>query len=262
VTLGAWPDDCRCGLGDVTVVPSHVGDGGTASRHAGTTSDPHVFLGLVRDHRGLRPGTSEYEAFWALHDKLRAGMGAPVGMGPILVRRLETGSLPFQVFVNTVDGARWGKYYNATTATLIIKPVPPADWLGGAVNDVGHAIVVTIDWVKDAVVWLCGKLRTESGNPKWAAAKGVLLYAGVPGVTEVTAGVAIAQEVCIWIDRARTAVAAASGPPDIDTGGDGVVVSKVGSQVAPTPRYPAAAFAVYDAGVGSYRILVPAEGSP
>lgn len=246
---------------------------GMLQHSAGTKEDPHVFVGLIRDHRGL--SDDDQAAFDRNLRRINRLIQESGGEGRYYVARakLRRGDLPFEVFTNVADGERWGKFYNVDRGVLVIKPAPAEEdraWY----ESIGYAIVWFGEEAWDALKYGCDKLQWATSGQKDDVAYALISVAASPGAAAaVKSKVEIAKKICRGVafvdsvfggrepaqpltedwDRPETRVSSTR------RGDREPTLPVVMRPAVVVPRYPPEAFAVYDPVASRFRILVPQE---
>jgi hypothetical protein len=246
---------------------------------AGTPRDPHVYLGYIREHRALRPGTRDYIAFWGMHaaiKKVVAQLGSHGYVYRTALTKLENAELPFETMTNMVDGSRWGKFYDVGDETLIIKPAPDTSlWakVKDAATYIGDAIVWIASEVWEGILWFCEELETQSSNELRKDAAYAIIGAVASPATAATVASAVetARQICKGAqfinaygegDQPPPGSGSGSGSGSDSGSGDRPNEKVSAKRGGSTPTiYPSGAFAIYDANLSRFRVLVPKETS-
>lgn len=230
----------------------------------GTVEDPHVFVGMIRDHRGLSDADrTAYQRVRRrlLHKKEYPPAGTSMQSWARKLHEVETGARPFEVFENLADGKTWGKYYDGRDDVLTIKPVPvDRAWY----EHIGAAIVWFGEQAWEALKVGCDKLQWATSGQKDDVAYALISVAASPGAAAaVKSKVEIAKKICRGVEFVDGVFGGREPAEPLGEDWDRPetrVTSTRRSSSTPLPAvYPPNAFAVYDPRSSSFRILVPQE---
>jgi hypothetical protein len=232
----------------------------------GTPDDPHVFAGLVRDHRGL--DAEDRARYEAVKTELHARVAqATTSVGRSLwvnaLRDVEVGAFPFETFRNIADDSIWGAYFDAARNLLEIRPVPADPGILDRIKDaalwIGDAIVWAGKFVWESLSMICERYREVTAGQKDDLALRLLEVAAPGWGSSVAEAKRTADRIC------RTVAFVNSIIPRGGNYEEAVDESRPSETVRATraqPTYPEGSFAVFDGQRNAYRILAPAGAKP